>query len=407
MVTPKNVEQVFVYKDPKVAHGANQMRISTLQNVYKDPKLAHAVNQTSIVTLQNGEILMGFNEERYPIHADSGQSCLIKSKDGGKTWDPATKKVIWPYTDFGGNWDCSFAQISDGTILMHTRVCSFIAPWGIKSSGEQTLGPPPGMPERLKRQTGYALLKSKDNGNTWTDPIPVNTSPVADSSMGGYFGMGAYAVGGSGAGHIVELPDGGLIFALEEELSKRRSFLLRSDDGGDNWEYWATMAYDPAGIISWGEPGMTRLKDGKLICLYRTAHRPSRQDNMWFNYSDNDGITWSPPERTSLWGFPADVLQLQDGRVLAVYGYRKAPWGVRGCVSQDGMTWDIKNEFVIREGGAAPSGFKIAQEPISQYWHIGYPTVTQLKDGTIIAAFHEYSDDKPPIQYLRCTRFEL
>lgn len=384
MVTPKNVEQVFVYKDPE---------------------LAHAVNQVSIITLQNSEVLMGFNEERYPHHADSGQSCFVKSKDGGKTWDPATKKVVWPYTDFLGNWDCAFAQISDGTILMHTRVCSFIAPWGIKSEGDQELGPPPGRPERLKRQTGYALFKSKDNGNSWIGPIPVNTSPVADSSMGGYFGLGAYAVGGSGAGHIVELPDGGLIFALEEELSKRRSFLLRSDDGGDNWEYWATMAYDPAGIIGWGEPGMTRLKDGKLICLYRTAHRPGRQDNMWFNYSENDGITWSPPERTSLWGYPADVLQLQDGRVLAVYGYRKAPWGTRGCVSQDGMTWDIENEFVIREGGAAPHDELTESSWV--YWHIGYPTVTQLKDGTIIAAFHEYSDDKPPIQYLRCTRFEL
>jgi len=403
MVTPKNIEQVFVYKDPKVATGGNQITISTLKDVYKDPKLAHAVNQTSILTLQNGEILLGFNEERYPIHADSGQSCFIKSKDGGKTWDPATKKVIWPYTDFGGNWDCAFAQIADGTILMHTRVCSFIAPWGIKSSGEQTLGgPPPGMPERLKRQTGYAILKSKDNGDTWTDPIPVNTSPVPDS------GQGPYSVGGSGAGHIIELPDGGLIFALGGGMSGTgRSFLMRSDDGGDNWEYFSTMAHDPAGIISWGEPGMTRLNNGKLVCLYRTAHKPGRQDNMWFNYSDNDGITWSQPVRTELWGFPADILQLQDGRVLAVYGFRKEPWGVRGCLSEDGLTWDIKNEFVIREGGISPRGSKNSKEPISQYWHIGYPTVTQLKDGTIVTAFHEYSDDKPPIQYLRCTRFTL
>ena len=373
MVRIRNVEQVFIYKDPK---------------------LAHAANQGSIVTLQNGEVLMGFNEERYPRHADTGQSCFIKSKDGGKTWDPATKKVVWPYTDFWGYFDCAFAQISDGTILMHTRICSFssfIAPQGIKS-------------ESLKRQTGYVLFKSKDNGNKWTGPIPVNTSPVANCGDPNY--SGGCAVGGSGAGHIVELSDGGLIFALcgrlGLEMWEEASFLLRSDDGGDNWEYWATMAYDPAGIICWIEPGMTRLKDGKLICLYRTSYRrPGRQDNMWFNYSEDDGITWSPPKRTGLWGYPADVLQLQDGRVLAVYGYRKAPWGVRGCVSEDGMTWDIKNEFVIREGGAAPPEFG------SGYYHIGYPTVTQLKDGTIIAAFHEYSDDKPPIQYLRCTRFKL
>ena len=392
MITPRNIEQVFVYKD------------STF---------SHSINQTSIITLQNGEVLMGYNEERYPHHADSGQSCFIKSIDGGRTWDPASRKVVWPYTDFGGNWDCAFTQISDGTILMHTRICSFITPGGIKSEGEQTLGgPPPGRPQRLWRQTGYALFKSGDNGNNWIGPIPVNTSPVIDSGISGYWGAFGYAAGGSGAGHIIELPDGGLIFALNGhlalhghvglvgEITEGRSFLLRSDDGGDNWEYWATMAYDPAGIISFLEPGMTRLKDGKLICLYRTAHLPGRQDNMWFNYSDDDGITWHQPKRTSLWGYPADLLQLQDGRVLAVYGYRKAPWGVRGCISLDGMTWDANNEFIIREGGAAP-------ESVSQYWHIGYPTVTQIKDGTIVVAFHEYSNDKPPIQYLRCTRFRL
>jgi hypothetical protein len=391
MVTPKNLEQVFVYKDPE---------------------LAHAANQSSVITLQNGEVLMGFNEERYPYHSDSGQSCFIKSRDGGKTWDPATKKVVWPYTDFGGNWDCAFAQISDGTILMHTRVCNFIAPWGIKSEGDQTLGSggvfsgdldpapysPSGRPERLKRQTSYALLKSKDNGNTWTDPIPVNTSPVADS------GLGPYSVGGSGAAHIIELPDGGLIFPLGGSVVGvgSRAFLMRSDDGGDNWEYFATMAHDPADIIYWVEPGMTRLQNGNLVCLYRTSHvSHSRQDNMWFNYSDDDGVTWNPPEKTELWGFPADILQLQDGRVLAVYGYRDPPWGVRGCLSNDGMTWEIKNQFVIREGGMRHT--KVAD----QWYHIGYPSVTQLKDGTIITGYHEYSDDEPTIQFMACARFTL
>lgn len=386
--------------------------------VYKDPDFAHAVNQVSIVPLQNGELFLGFNEERYPIHADSGQSCFIKSTDGGKTWDPATKRVIWPYADNKGNWDCAFSQSADGTILMHTRVCNFIAPRGIHSEGDQTLGmAPPGMPERLKRQTGYALMKSTDNGATWTEPIEVNTSPIASSSLSWY------ACGGSGAGHIIELPDGGLLMPLAGTMSMNeepgtgteteRCFLLRSDDGGDNWEYWATVAYDPAGIINFTEPGMTRLNDGKLLCLIRTHHKPNRQDNMWFTWSDDDGVTWSPPKRTSLWGYPADVTQLRDGRVLAVYGYRKDPWGVRGCVSEDGLTWDIKNEFVVREGGTARPSTNPDTNPLvdslnmAQYWHIGYPSVTQLEDGTVVVAYHEYSDDAQPIHCLMCTRFKL
>jgi len=134
---------------------------------------------------------------------------------------------------------------------------------------------------------------------------------------------------------------------------------------------------------------------------------------MWFTWSDDDGVTWSPPKRTSLWGYPADVMQLRDGQVLAVYGYRKKPWGVRGCISEDGLTWDINNEFVIREGGVPKPkpgrGSRTLQDMLimGQYWHIGYPSVTQLEDETVIVAYHEYSDDDMPLQYLMCTRFKL
>ncbi len=143
---------------------------------------------------------------------------------------------------------------------------------------------------------------------------------------------------------------------------------------------------------------MARLDGGTLVCLMRTSARPGRFDNLWFTHSRDDGASWSRPERTSLWGYPADIIQLQDGRVLAVYGYRRAPWGVRGCISEDGLAWDIENEIMIREGGAADPSFP-------QYWHIGYPSVTQCEDGTIVVAYHEYDDD--PIQVLWITRFRV
>jgi len=369
---------------------------------YHDPD--HACNQGSLITLANGELLLGYNQERGRVHADSGQSCLIKSRDGGKTWDKSTRRTVWPWSEHVGNWDCAFAQISTGEILMHTRVCSFMAPTALKGGADQIMGgPPPGRRERLKRQTGYALCRSKDNGATWSDPIPVNTSPVADS------GLGPYIVGGSGAGHIIELPDGGLLMPLHGTFTREwfaqggetpRVFVLRSDDGGNNWEYWATVAYDPAHILEWAEAGMTRLSSGRLICLLRTQARPLRFDNMWFCYSDDDGASWSRPIRTPLWGYPADVIELHDGRVLAVYGYRRDPWGVRACVSNDGITWSLANEFVVREGGAAPPS-------VRQYWHIGYPTVAQLADGTIVAAYHEYTHDERPIQCMWVTRFRL
>ena len=40
----------------------------------------------------------------------------------------------------------------------------------------------------------------------------------------------------------------GRIHGYEEEGEGEttRSALMRSDDGGDNWEYYSTLAYDPA-----------------------------------------------------------------------------------------------------------------------------------------------------------------
>jgi hypothetical protein len=89
-----------------------------------------------------------------------------------------------------------------------------------------------------------------------------------------------------------------------------------------------------------------------------------------------------------------------------VYGYRRPPYGTRGCVSEDGVRWDRANEFVIREGGV-PRLPSINQEHPGVYQHIGYPSVCQLEDGTIVAAYHEWTEEADPIQIVRCARFTL
>ena len=195
--------------------------ISNVEHILAHHDPDHACNQGSIIRLQNGELLLGYNQERGRIHTDSGQSCLIRSRDNGKSWNPETNSVVWPFDEYQGNWDCAFSQSKDGTILMHTRVCSFVQASALNGAADQVVGgPPPGRRERLKRQTGYALMKSKDNGNSWHGPIPVNTAPMADS------GLSHYIVGGSGAGHIIELPDGGLLMPLHG--SETRELLPRA-----------------------------------------------------------------------------------------------------------------------------------------------------------------------------------
>lgn len=397
------------------------------QLVDKDVTLAHCYNQVNVRQLKNGELVAIYNEERFPYHHDTGQTVLIRSQDGGQTWNPATRQVVLPYTTTMGNWDCGIAELADGTLLVNLTMCAFFKR-GIRPEQPSWSAEP--MTEawgdwtwayRLRNWIGTFVLKSSDNGQTWSAPIPVNVLPLKHAGTR----LGCWP-----------MPDGAILMGVYGRIhgygeagegESTRSALIRSDDNGENWEYFSTLAYDPASIIDYEEPALLRLKDGRLVCFLRTHVNPSGDaKNLVMVVSEDDGFSWTPPKWTNIWGYPAELIALQDGRYLMVYGYRRPPYGVRGIISEDSLIWDVKNEFVIREGGVP--GQNADEQPASTlidpvsgrkrrgtidwmnpglYQHIGYPSVVQLHDGTILVAYHEWSDDPQPIQYLMNTHFKL
>ncbi len=402
MIQPKNIAHYTMLKHPE-----------------------HCVNQVAMRLLQNGELTAVINEERYPFHHDSGQTLIVRSKDGGKTW--STSKVVLPWTDTEGNWDCGICQLTDGTLIVNMTITGFFKR-GIKPEGVSWSSHPVtkqwgdwSWAYKMQGCLGTFVTRSTDDGASWSRPMPVNIRPLKH--------------GGCRVG-CWEMPNGALLMGLygrihgyeeEGEGESTRSALMRSDDGGFNWEYYSTLAYDPASIIDYEEPAILRLKDGKLVCFLRTHVNPtSDAKNTVVIFSDDDGFSWTPPKWTNIWGYPHEAIALQDGRYLCVYGYRRPPYGTRGCISEDGITWDKKNEFVIREGGVpgatvtetpgssrmTPSSGKMRAGGIDWanpgiYQHIGYPSVAQMPDGTIVTAYHEWDDQEKPLQYVRCTRFTL
>jgi hypothetical protein len=106
-----------------------------------------------------------------------------------------------------------------------------------------------------------------------------------------------------------------------------------------------------------------------------------RKECLWQSESTDAGKTWTLPRRTPIWGFPADLLPLRSGKLLCAYGYRRRPYGVRACLSHDeGRTWDIEHELILRADGAGPD--------------VGYPSSVQLDDGTIFTAYYM---EEPPV----------
>ena len=377
----------------------------------------HCINQIATRVLRDGTLVAVFNEERFPIHHDSGQTLIAHSNDGGVTW--SAPSVVLSWTETTGNWDCGICELADGTWLVNMTITGFFKR-GVKPEGVSWSSGPVteewgdwSWTFKTKAWLGTYVVKSKDRGLTWSDPIPVNVRPLKHGGCR----LGCW-----------QLPSGSILMGLygrirgyeeEGEGETTRSALMRSDDGGDNWEYYSTLAYDPASIIDYEEPSMLRLKDGRLVSFMRTHVNPSGDSkNMVFVVSDDDGFSWTPPKWTNIWGFPAETIPLLDGRYLMIYGYRRPPYGVRGVVSDDGLTWDVKNEFVIREGGvpgnpadegpnASARRRRINWNHPGAYQHIGYPSVAQTPDGTIVASYHEWNQGDRPLQFVLCTRFQL
>jgi len=359
-------------------------------NIYESKERFEA--HTCVAQLQNGEVIVTFCETRAKEHEDYDSVYLVRSTDNGKTFDPATRTTVWKQPEHFGSDIPLIVQLKDGTILMNHLVNSFHGRKGILtdfgSQSEELL--------RAKGTEGTWISRSTDNGHTWDAGYKVNAGPMrwvmpADS--------------------ILELPNGTLLMAVLGQLHTRRerkdqepirSVLLRSDNKGLDWEHWSTIAFDPAEIISFDEPALGRNKDGVLVCMMRTEHLPrGRHQNMWVAYSYNDGESWTRPEATNIWGYPADLTLLNDGRMLATYGYRKEPYGLRGVISEDGLSWDIANEFVIKTGGCPP------QSSTVDWYHTGYPHTIQLNDGTMLTVDHQFTDNAPYMQYVAGVRWEL
>ena len=127
---------------------------------------------------------------------------------------------------------------------------------------------------------------------------------------------------------------------------------------------------------------MLRLPSGKLLIVTRSHNvtRAGGADYLYQTFSTDNGWVWQDLKRTPIWGYPSHLLLLRSGRILCTYGYRRVPYGIRACFSDDqGETWDIGREVVLRDDG--------------MHRGLGYPASIERKDGSILSTYYFHGED--------------
>lgn len=335
--------------DRPITAGVRHFTVSAVKNRH------HAF--PGIARLPNGDLAAVFREGEAHV-CPYGRICIVYSKDGGRNWS-APVAVADTASD---ERDPSIQTLPDGRILL-----TYTA-WNSWMFYDDTRTGYPGESAYIEQAgpenfggTHYAF--SEDGGIGWGAPLPVPA-----------FSPHGPAVAADGT---LYQP------TLANEDGKRQVYLYRGTPDAKEWERVGLIGeIDNHNGQSPGyeEPHCAILKDGTLVTAIRL---PSPGDGyMRISFSQDRGQTWSEPVKTPVRGYPQHLLPLSDGRLLATYGYRYNPAGIRACLSRDGgKTWDIDHEIIIQNNGRS--------------WDIGYPVSLELDDGEVMTVYYNTTRERP------------
>lgn len=229
--------------------------------------------------------------------------------------------------------------------------------------------------------SGNFILSSTDLGVTWTTPKLMD------------LGEHRYSVSRES---IIELPDESLLLSIYESRphSTERSYVVRSFDGGTTWSDSTCIASDKNGAAScyqgknFNETALLRTAANRLLAVIRTDESYYANDGSDFMtiggigslhtaHSDNNGLSWTTPNSTLIFGQPASLCKMPDDTICMVYGRRKHPYGIAGRWSHDGgHKWS--EEWTVRQD--AP------------HWDIGYPAVATTSSHLVVVYYWQDSN---------------
>lgn len=328
----------------------------------------HTYRIPGLATTEKGTLIAVFdarNQSGADLPGDIDVA-MMRSTDNGETWSPM-KRII----DFDASVPGSMGNgVGDPAVLVDRKTGTiFVA--ALWSHGKRAWhGSGPGL---TPEETGQlVLVKSNDDGITWSDPINI-TQQVKDP---------AWRLCFNGPGNGIQLKDNTLVFPAQfrDETGMPHSCFIASRDGGETWQI------SPAAIptaIPTSESAVVQLADGSLLLSMRNESKAGIR--AWARWNWKGTLmqgTWSEPWYTA--ADPtcmASLIQLPNGDLLFSNpndAQRRVNLTVRRS-SDGGRSWDTGR--VMDAGGAM------------------YSCMTVLRDGRIGILYE--SDDAEGLVFVR------
>ncbi len=340
------------------------------------PHLAVAANDNWLLVFTQSRRRSGvLHPPQDPLYCNM----LVRSADEGRTWSAPS---VVPGFGWQGVECAGLTPLRSGTVLLnqwrfewHTLAeaesslsrDAYVRPEDLVGADAMSSELSDWTPEAGTIAERYPWVRgggstwvhrSIDGGRTFGASTKIDTAPFS----GGYGMRGGIEI------------DGEIILPLSDVPNYESIFTVRSRDGGASWSAPALAAARDG--HSFEEPAPLLLRDGRIVMLLR--------DNitriLHVVHSADAGRSWSEPEATGIADYPADMVELADGRIACVAGRRRAPFGITLYLSDDGgRSWSSEHPFDVRSD--LPNR------------DLGYPTVALRADGSLYVAYYAQDRD--------------
>ena len=314
----------------------------------------------TVALLQNGVIAVGASGFRFEHVCPFGKAVISYSYDGGETYTNPAPVIDTPLDDRDAGI-CTFGEKGviftsfNNTVEFQRKTNQKRADSTKKAYIDAYLDNI--TKEAEQKALGNTYRISNDNGTSWG---PILKSPIT-SPHG-----------------PIELRGGSILWVGTSYQNGYDITAYEINTANGKMEYAGKI--DTSSIKALGripsEPYAIELDNGIILCHIRADHYDeSSAFTLYQSESSDGGKTWSEPIQIleDRGGAPSHVLKHSSGVLIATYGYRDLPYGIKVMFSYDG-------------GKSWSEGKYIYSNDIS--WDLGYPSTVELRDGSLLTIFY-------------------